>query len=170
MSKFNFIIFILNFLLITSQNINDNEQINNIINCVNSTIINDETIKTTLLESYEKKDNSFFRLIGEFLITKPNEMKKCIPNKQIELNNNNEQNSFNDILKNKYNWNEFVNCLKEKIGTNAINGEINDHSIIDLIQEIKKENYVLAIKEQFRLRRYGNIIINECNTKLINHV
>ena len=35
-------------------------------------------------------------------------------------------------------------------------------NIINLIQEISKEKYVLAIKEQFRLRRFENIIIN-CN-------
>ena len=46
---------------------------NNLINYINNTIIKGETIKTKLLESYEKKDNPF---IGKFLITEPNEMKK----------------------------------------------------------------------------------------------
>jgi len=44
----------------------------------------------------------------------------------------------------------------------SIKGNINAQNIINLIQEISKEKYVLAIKEQFRLRRFENIIIN-CN-------
>ena len=60
MTKLNFIFFTLNFLLVISQNINEKKQINNLINCINNTIIKGETIKQNYLNHMKKKTIHFF--------------------------------------------------------------------------------------------------------------
>ena len=167
MTPMKYLLLSLNIIFILSQDLSKNEQLIELINCVNSTTINDNEIKTKILDLYDKNDSSIFRVIGEFLVTKTNEMKKCIPKKNIEVNNNFEPKNFNDLLKDKYNWEDFTNCLKEKIANLAINGQMTEQSVIDLIQEINQENFALVIRDLFRLRRFGNNVVNECHSKLI---
>lgn len=165
----------LNFPFILNQQnhrFNVTEDILEIIRCVNSTEKFSEEIKTTILSAYEKKDNSIFRIIGELLLTHSIEMKKCMPKHQIPNNlnegimNNNffREKKFNEIIEKRYNWNDFLKCLNTQINDLTEN-EIAD-SIFELIEQINNKDYLLAIRNQFRLKRFGNQIVINCNIHL----
>ena len=47
------------------------------------------------------------------------------------------------------------------------NSSDDTNSVIkDLIEEIKEGNFLKALREQFRLKRFGNNIISDCSKKL----
>jgi len=69
-----------------------------------------------------------------------------------------------DLIFKRYNWNGFLLCLNEKV--KELTNETYE-SVNDLITQIKKEDYLSAIKNEFRLRRFGDPIILECHKKLI---
>ena len=95
------ILILLNFTFIFNQErLNITEYVSEIIKCINTTENFSEELKLKILSSYEKKDNSIFRVIGEVLLTHSNEMRKCIP-RNITTNNLNQGifNSFNQEKK-----------------------------------------------------------------------
>ncbi len=165
----------LSFIYNQSPKLNASEYIKGIVECVNNTENYSEMIKLKILHAYETNDNSIFRIIGEFLITNPSEMKRCLPKKQFEIKNDNSiqrtvERDFNqdqklkDLIFKRYNWNGFLLCLNEKV--KELTNETYE-SVNDLITQIKKEDYLSAIKNEFRLRRFGDPIILECHKKLI---
>ena len=178
MRKLFLICILLNLTFIYNQSpkLNASEDIKEIIECVNTTENYPYMIKIKILNAYERNDNSLIRIIGEFLITNPIEMKRCLPKKQLEIQNQNyiqrnvqkdfnQEQKFNDLISERYNWKEFLLCLNEKIEKSSKN-EIYEY-INELITQIKNEDYLTAIKNEFRLRRYGNPIIIECHKQLI---
>ena len=178
MRKLFLICILLNLTFIYNQSpkLNSSEDIKEIIECVNTTENYPYMIKIKILNAYERNDNSLIRIIGEFLITNPIEMKRCLPKKQSEIQNQNyiqrnvqkdfnQEQKFNDLISERYNWKEFLLCLNEKVEKSSKN-EIYEY-INELITQIKNEDYLTAIKNEFRLRRYGNPIIIECHKQLI---
>ena len=178
MRKLFLICILLNLTFIYNQSpkLNASEDIKEIIECVNTTENYPYMIKIKILNAYERNDNSLIRIIGEFLITNPIEMKRCLPKKQLEIQNQNyiqrnvqkdfnQEQKFNDLISERYNWKEFLLCLNEKVEKSSKN-EIYEY-INELITQIKNEDYLTAIKNEFRLRRYGNPIIIECHKQLI---
>ncbi len=177
MRKLFLICILLNLTFIYNQSpkLNASEDIKEIIECVNTTENYPYMIKIKILNAYERNDNSLIRIIGEFLITNPIEMKRCLPKKQFEIKNDNSiqrtvERDFNqdqklkDLIFKRYNWNGFLLCLNEKV--KELTNETYE-SVNDLITQIKKEDYLSAIKNEFRLRRFGDPIILECHKKLI---
>ena len=178
MSKLFLIYIILNLSFIYNQSprFNITEYIKGIVECVNTTENFSEMIKIKIINAYERNDNSFLRLIGEFLITNPLEMRKCLPKKPLEIHNPRDilknvpkeiyqDEKFKDLIFKRYNWKGFLLCLQEKIeklSTNNISESVNE-----LITQINNEDYISAIKNEFRLRRFGNPIIIECHQKLV---
>ena len=178
MRKLVLICILLNLTFIYNQSpkLNESEDIKEIIECVNTTENYPYMIKIKILNVYERNDNSLIRIIGEFLITNPIEMKRCLPKKQLEIQNQNyiqrnvqkdfnQEQKFNDLISERYNWKEFLLCLNEKVEKSSKN-EIYEY-INELITQIQNEDYLTAIKNEFRLRRYGNPIIIECHKQLI---
>ena len=168
------ILILLNFTFIFNQErLNITEYVSEIIKCINTTENFSEELKLKILSAYEKKDDSIFRVIGELLLTHSNEMRKCIP-KNITTNNLNQgtfngfnqEKKFNEIIEKKYNWNGFLNCLERKVSL-LTEGE-NVDSILELIDLIKSKDYLLAIRNHFRLKRFGNQIVMDCNINNIN--
>ena len=161
----------------------DDEQLKKLINCVNNTDNFPSNLRSQILNAWINADGSIYRLIGELLLTQSKEIKNCIPN----INNNNNENKdkkdeplydghrnryvdFDKIYEQRYNWKGFLLCLQDNIN-NIIkdnnNSSNNDNSVIkDLIEEIKEGNFLKALREQFRLKRFGNNIISDCSKKL----
>ena len=163
----------------TSSSFQENDDLKKLVNCVNTTQYFPENLKSQILEAWTKGDGSIYRLIGELLLTRSKDVQKCIP-----LNNNNtnkdkenddflydgnrrRHSNFDKIYEQRYNWNAFLTCLQDKI-KDAVNNENNEsYSVIkDLIDDIKNGNYLKALRDQFRLQRFGNNIISECSKKL----
>ncbi len=168
------ILILLNFTFIFNQErLNVTEYVSEIIKCINNTENFSEDLKLKILSAYEKKDNSIFRVIGEFLLTHSNEMRKCVPRNitsnnlnQGPFNGFNQEKKYNEIIEKKYNWNGFLNCLETKVSL-LTKGE-NVDSILELIDLIKNKDYLLAIRNHFRLKRFGNQIVMDCNIYNIN--
>ena len=163
----------------TSESFQENDDLKQLVNCVNTSQYFPENLKSQILEAWTKGDGSIYRLIGELLLTRSKDVQKCIP-----LNNNNtnkdkendnslydgnrrRHSNFDKIYEQRYNWNAFLTCLQDKI-KDAVNNENNEsYSVIkDLIDDIKNGNYLKALRDQFRLQRFGNNIISECSKKL----
>ena len=163
----------------TSSSFQENDDLKKLVNYVNTTQYFPENLKSQILEAWTKGDGSIYRLIGELLLTRSKDVQKCIP-----LNNNNtnkdkenddslydgnrrRHSNFDKIYEQRYNWNAFLTCLQDKI-KDAVNNENNEsYSVIkDLIDDIKNGNYLKALRDQFRLQRFGNNIISECSKKL----
>ena len=167
----------------SSESFQSDEQLQKLVNCVNNTENLSSNLKTQILNAWINADGSIYRLIGELLLTQSKEIKNCIPN----INNNNNENKdkkdeplydghrnryvdFDKIYEQRYNWKGFLLCLQDNIN-NIIkdnnNSSNNDNSVIkDLIEEIKEGNFLKALREQFRLKRFGNNIISDCSKKL----
>ena len=165
----------------------DDEQLKKLINCVNNTDNFPSNLKSQILNAWINADGSIYRLIGELILTQSLEIRKCIPNNNNENYNNNNENKdkkdeplydghrnrnfdFDKIYEQRYNWEDFLKCLQDYIN-NAINNDNNisddTSSVIkDLIEEIKEGNFLKALREQFRLKRFGNNIISDCSKKL----
>ena len=165
----------------------DDEQLKKLINCVNNTDNFPSNLKSQILNAWINADGSIYRLIGELILTQSLEIRKCIPNNNNENYNNNNENKdkkdeplydghrnryvdFDKIYEQRYNWKGFLLCLQDNIN-NIIkdnnNSSNNDNSVIkDLIEEIKEGNFLKALREQFRLKRFGNNIISDCSKKL----
>ena len=162
----------------------DDEQLKKLINCVNNTDNFPSNLKSQILNAWINADGSIYRLIGELILTQSQEIRKCIPNNNNENYNNNNENKdkkdeplydghrnryvdFDKIYEQRYNWKDFLLCLQDSIN-NAMNNSSDDtNSVIkDLIEEIKEGNFLKALREQFRLKRFGNNIISDCSKKL----
>ena len=81
-------------------------------------------------------------------------------------NNNNNNNNYNnvdvkDFYTLRYNWNNFKNCLEQKINQLKDNEKLNN-PINNLIKYINDKDYVNALTEEFKLNTYGNSIIKDC--------
>ena len=71
--------------------------------------------------------------------------------------------NLNTIFKDKYDWKEFITCLMNKIK------EIDDSPFKKLIELINEGKYYDALREEFKLRNNGNIILKECMpTKILS--
>ena len=171
----------------SSQSFQDDEQIQKLVDCVNNTQNFPSNLKSQILNAWINADGSIYRLIGELILTQSQEIRKCIPNNNNENYNNNNENKdkkdeplydghrnryvdFDKIYEQRYNWKGFLLCLQDNIN-NIIkdnnNSSNNDNSVIkDLIEEIKEGNFLKALREQFRLKRFGNNIISDCSKKL----
>ena len=165
----------------SSQSFQDDEQIQKLVDCVNNTQNFPSNLKSQILSAWINGDGSIYRLIGELLLTQSKDIQNCIPfnnndnNNDIKNNkdeplydgNRNRDFHFDKIYEQRYNWKDFLLCLQDSIN-NAMNNSSDDtNSVIkDLIEEIKEGNFLKALREQFRLKRFGNNIISECSKKL----
>ena len=69
--------------------------------------------------------------------------------------------NLNFIFKDKYDWTKFASCLVNKtIG-------FKDSPFNKLIDHIKEGKFYEALREEFKLRTNGNMIIKECMTNKI---
>ena len=165
----------------TSESFQENDDLKKLVNCVNTTQYFPENLKSQILEAWTKGDGSIYRLIGELLLTRSKDVQKCIPSNNNNTNKDKENDdslydgnrrrhsNFDKIYEQRYNWNGFLTCLQDKI-KDAVNIDNNEsYSVIkDLIDDIKNGNYLKALRDQFRLQRFGNNIISECSKKLGN--
>ena len=71
------------------------------------------------------------------------------------------QNQENNFYSNVYNWNNFKNCLQEKLNQLKDNEKINN-PIQNLLNYINNKDYLNALTEEYRLNTYGNTIIQNC--------
>ena len=163
----------------TSESFQENDDLKQLVNCVNTTQYFPENLKSQILEAWTKGDGSIYRLIGELLLTRSKDVQKCIPSNNNNTNKDKENDdslydgnrrrhsNFDKIYEQRYNWNGFLTCLQDKI-KDAVNNDNNEsYSVIkDLIDDIKNGNYLKALRDQFRLQRFGNNIISECSKKL----
>ena len=70
---------------------------------------------------------------------------------------------LNTIFKDKYDWEDFIICLMEKINN------LDDSPFKKLIDLINEEKYYDALREEFKLRNNGNVILKECMpTKILS--
>ena len=60
------------------------------------------------------------------------------------------------LLKSKYNWSDFMQCLTSKVDN------IEESPFKKIVDYINKEKYLDAVKEEFKLRNNGNTILKEC--------
>ena len=179
MSKFIALFLIFSFIkfsktqdLITSST----EQLKAFIDCINKTESFPSNLKGKILTAWTNEDGSIYRVIGELLLTQNQYIQKCLSTNENKVNNTKTIyngsliNNFDKIYANQYNWTEFLQCLEkhtnEPIKTK--HGEnITFSSVIqDLINDIKQGNFVKALREQFRLQRFGNRIVYKCSKKL----
>jgi len=179
MSKFIALFLIFSFIkfsktqdLITSST----EQLKAFIDCINKTESFPSNLKGKILTAWTNEDGSIYRVIGELLLTQNHYIQKCLSTNENKVNNTKTIyngsliNNFDTIYANQYNWTEFLQCLEkhtnEPIKTK--HGEnITFSSVIqDLINDIKQGNFVKALREQFRLQRFGNRIVYKCSKKL----
>ena len=79
----------------------------------------------------------------------------------INENNNNNYNEVKDFYTLRYNWNNFKNCLEQKLNQLKDNEKLNN-PINNLIKYINDKDYVNALTEEFKLNTYGNSIIKDC--------
>ena len=79
----------------------------------------------------------------------------------INENNNNNYNEVKDFYTLRYNWNNFKNCLEQKLNQLKDNEKLNN-PINNLIKYINDKDYVNALTEEFKLNSYGNSIIKDC--------
>ena len=79
----------------------------------------------------------------------------------INENNNNNYNEVKDFYTLRYNWNNFKNCLEQKMNQLKDNEKLNN-PINNLIKYINDKDYVNALTEEFKLNTYGNSIIKDC--------
>ena len=165
----------------SSESFQSDEQLQKLVNCVNNTENLSSKLKTQILNAWINADGSIYRLIGELLLTQSKDIQNCIPftnndnNNDIKNNkdeplydgNRNRDFHFDKIYEQRYNWKDFLLCLQDSIN-NAMNNSSDDtNSVIkDLIEEIKEGNFLKALREQFRLKRFGNNIISKCSQKL----
>ena len=86
-------------------------------------------------------------------------------NQNITLNNtnnsNNNTNEINNFYTFRYNWDNFKNCLEQKLNQLKDNEKLNN-PINNLIKYINDKDYVNALTEEFKLNSYGNSIIKDC--------
>ena len=69
--------------------------------------------------------------------------------------------NLNFIFKDRYDWTQFVSCLVNKtIG-------FKDSPFQKLIDHIKEGKFYEALREEFKLRTNGNIIVKQCMTNKI---
>ena len=68
---------------------------------------------------------------------------------------------MNVLFKDKYDWTEFASCLVNKtIG-------LSDSPFNKLIGHIKEGKFYEALREEFKLRSNGNMIVKQCMTTKI---
>ena len=79
----------------------------------------------------------------------------------INENNNNNYNEVKDFYTLRYNWNNFKNCLEQKLNQLKDNEKINN-PINNLLNYINKKDYINALTEEFKLNSYGNSILKDC--------
>ncbi len=79
----------------------------------------------------------------------------------INENNNNNYNEVKNFYTLRYNWNNFKNCLEQKLNQLKDNEKLNN-PINNLINYINNKDYVNALTEEFKLNSYGNSIIKDC--------
>ena len=179
MSKFIALFLIFSFIkfsktqdLITSST----EQLKAFIDCINKTESFPSNLKGKILTAWTNEDGSIYRVIGELLLTQNQYIQKCLSTNENKVNNTKTIyngsliNNFDKIYATQYNWTDFLDCL-EKYSNEPIktkHGEnITFSSVIqDLINDIKQGNFVKALREQFRLQRFGNRIVYKCSKKL----
>ena len=65
---------------------------------------------------------------------------------------------LNTIFKEKYDWNNFISCLFNKVK------DIDKSPFQKLIEYINEGKYIDALREEFKLRNNGNMILKECMT------
>ena len=65
---------------------------------------------------------------------------------------------INSVFKEKYDWDHFISCLIDKVKN------IDNSPFQKLIQYINEGNYINALREEFKLRNNGNLILKECMT------
>ena len=69
--------------------------------------------------------------------------------------------NLNFIFKDRYDWTQFVSCLVNKtIG-------FKDSPFQKLIDHIKEGKFYEALREEFKLRTNGNMIVKQCMTNKI---
>ena len=69
--------------------------------------------------------------------------------------------NLNFIFKDRYDWTQFVSCLVNKtIG-------FKDSPFNKLIDHIKEGKFYEALREEFKLRTNGNMIVKQCMTNKI---
>ena len=179
MSKFIALFLIFSFIkfsktqdLITSST----EQLKAFIDCINKTESFPSNLKEKILTAWTNDDGSIYSVIGELLLTQSQYIQKCLNSYEHNINNTktiyngNLINNFDKIYATQDNWTDFLDCL-EKYSNEPIKTKHGDKitfsSVIqDLINDIKQGNYVKALREQFRLQRFGNRIVYKCSKKL----
>ena len=163
MSKLFLIYIILNLSFIYNQSprFNTTEYIKGIVECVNTTENFSEMIKIKIINAYERNDNSFLRLIGEFLITNPLEMRKCLPKKPLEIHNQRDvlknvpkeiyqDEKFKDLIFKRYNWKGFLLCLQEKIEKSQRIQEEKKQKNMKKKEEPPKESIIDSLLNVFK--------------------
>jgi len=93
-------------------------------------------------------------------------------NNNPNINNNSNLNYYQDknIIKHNqennfystvYNWDNFKNCLQERLNQLKENEKINN-PVQNLLNYINNKDYLNALTEEYRLNTYGNSIIQNC--------
>ena len=76
--------------------------------------------------------------------------------------------NLNVVFKEKYDWTKFASCLLDKVKG------LNESPFHQLIEYIKEGKYYLALREEFKLRSNGNMIVKQCmptkNKVLLNKI
>ena len=148
-------------------NINDNIIRNNVIYTISNSNVDNFNIDSDRNGNTNFNTLSTYKIKKNSLIDDNNNDIKNNKDEPLYDGNRNRDFHFDKIYEQRYNWKDFLLCLQDSIN-NAMNNSSDDtNSVIkDLIEEIKEGNFLKALREQFRLKRFGNNIISECSKKL----
>ena len=117
---------------------------------------------SSLINSTQKTN---FTKYQELFTNNFNKIKDCVSQSMIpHFPDGTKIININVILKPKYNWAEFASCLAKKAG------ELNSSPFQRLINYIKDGEYYNAIREEFKLRNNGNMIVRQCMATKIKNI
>jgi len=124
-----------------------------------------KTLKTNNFNKNDKSRRKHHNHNRTFFNINPNTSYYNNINQNITLNNNNNSNvnkhDINNFYTFRYNWDNFKNCLEQKLNQLKDDEKLNN-PINNLLNYINKKDYVNALTEEFKLNSYGNSILKDC--------
>ena len=157
-------LFYLNSCQSLFQNQVDIKKLQSFVKCVSDKIQKNEIqnippeIVLSLLVTSQQKD---YKKLQEIFTKHFEQISDCLAGNIPKMPDGTSVIDINTIFKNKYDWANFITCLMGKIN------DIENSPFKKLIDYINEGKYMDALREEFKLRNNGNMILKSCMTTKI---
>ena len=116
-----------------------------------------EISSSQVLSLLVTSQNTDYKKIQEVFTKFYDKIKDCMKGGYIpKLGDGSSLIDLDVILKDKFDWNNFMSCIMENIK------DIDNSSFKKLIDYINEKKYIEAAREEFKLRKNGNEILKKC--------